>query len=445
MTPALTLIALLGAPAELPSVAPPPMPSFRAPVDYLAWYREQMAFAADSNAANAYGPLLYENGTKPARRIRPVRDTPAQRQLRMVLETPKPWAVHEYPELNLWLAGLDRNHLGPLLSAVKYEHFAIRLDPKWQYLDDIKLPRFDNPRVLCQALIARGWRVVGRTLYLNLLMEAMGVNLAYAGHVQQGLTSAEYHIASGIANFIHEQVRNTMPVPALNVSHWRSLVNVVHQDHLAPWNESLARSLLFEEARTLERVQRFTRESEGGKKRFDVDAYQAHLKVIDIAMPVTTAVRSALADAEPDVLAAAAHAYFDKMRKVLTGPPDAPLNVRLKKITKSAFDSEPGLRGLVLPLDLKVKSAMRAEANRRMMHLYLHGLIAYLDNETWPKSIGDLTCPDLASIRIDPYTGRDFLTAKAKRGWLLYSVGADGADNKCDELRDVPFLSRPPR
>ena len=52
-----------------------------------------------------------------------------------------------------------------------------------------------------------------------------------------------------------------------------------------------------------------------------------------------------------------------------------------------------------------------------------------LKERKWPAKLEDLAIEDLKTLRIDPYSDKDFVYKLTKDGPLLYSIASDGKDD----------------
>ncbi len=71
----------------------------------------------------------------------------------------------------------------------------------------------------------------------------------------------------------------------------------------------------------------------------------------------------------------------------------------------------------------------RSTAYRRATHLLVHIFVHHGKTGSFPESLSELGAPDLAKLRIDPFSGSDFVYKRNPSGFTLYSV----ADNLKDD------------
>lgn len=100
------------------------------------------------------------------------------------------------------------------------------------------------------------------------------------------------------------------------------------------------------------------------------------------------------------------------------GKQGAPPFERIKRDTKN-----PLLKAL-LPLLGTLRSLHeRITATRRATHLIVQIHVHRQKNGAFPDSLDQLDLPDLAELRIDPFSGRDFVYRPSDAQFLLYSFG----------------------
>lgn len=433
----------------LPPVEQPTPPSFDAPVDYLAWYRRQLPESGEGNAVEVYSPFMYGPEGKPAPMLSPSVQTGAAAQLSSILDQPAPWLPTQRSALVLWMAGLERQYMTPFREGMNRDRFSLRIDPGWKLLAEVRTPNLANGRIIGQARIAQAWRINRKTDFVDELPDAFGSILAYARHLSMGLTPTEQFFSAGLQSFVYEQVRITIPSRYANIPHWRRMSQHLGKYDNVPLTEVLSRSTFFAEALVYESLQRFavTDPSAAGSadRRFDVDAFLEDRKQLPDAIATKADTIEALRTAEPAELAAAVGEYYRGMRAILDSGDGRNLAARLKDVESKTLAATPGLDALVFPLSMSVQTAFHNETTRRMLHLYLRMLIVHLKEITWPSDLSAFEGPDVEGCLIDPFSGEPFKTRMAKTGRLIYSVGPDGIDGKCqDETKDQIFLTVPP-
>lgn len=71
----------------------------------------------------------------------------------------------------------------------------------------------------------------------------------------------------------------------------------------------------------------------------------------------------------------------------------------------------------------------RVQASRRGAYLVLYLFDHQRRIGSFPKSLGELKASGLAQLRIDPFSGKDFVYRPSGKDFVLYSVGANLKDD----------------
>ncbi len=66
---------------------------------------------------------------------------------------------------------------------------------------------------------------------------------------------------------------------------------------------------------------------------------------------------------------------------------------------------------------------------RRAAHLIVQTHVYRKNSGAFPDSLDQLDLPDLAELRIDPFSGREFVYRPSDDQFLLYSFGEDFDDD----------------
>jgi hypothetical protein len=71
----------------------------------------------------------------------------------------------------------------------------------------------------------------------------------------------------------------------------------------------------------------------------------------------------------------------------------------------------------------------RITAERRATHLICHLLTHRARAGAYPESLDQLEAPDLAQLRVDPFSSKDFVYRKTADGFTLYTLAEDLKDD----------------
>jgi hypothetical protein len=429
---------------QLPEIQPPPMPDFKQPVDYLAWYDAQLKYAAGDNALDMYWDFLYGNDMGAAPTNAPTAESKAADQLYALLESPEPWFPDQRQELAQWTARIEAHYLAPLAAASSRKFYAMRREPDLKLLADIKTPALINGRAIGQMMFARAWRVINKTIYTDRLLDAARNNLMFARHMSFGGTLDEQFFALGHRAFVYEQLRSALPSNIYTLEFWKSMLEVLDQFDDRPATDSYARSLYFAEASALQLLQHFCTEVDSNgvisvAPRVSSSAVEAFYSDKSGRARFRPPGTNLLAGSNPVELARTIHEYYESMRALLKESNVPDLTRKVRAIERETLGANPALESMVAPLGLTIQSVYSIEASRRMTRLYLNMAIMFKTTDQWPMTLDEVKAPDLATLRIDPFTGRDFLIQPMGTRTALYSVGPNGVDDGAEPGKDIVY------
>lgn len=118
------------------------------------------------------------------------------------------------------------------------------------------------------------------------------------------------------------------------------------------------------------------------------------------------------------------HTPFHSTKSGDRGKKGVPPFERIKRDTKN-----PLLKALLPSLGKLRSLHERITATRRATHLIVHLHDYRKKNGALPDSLDQLDLPDLAELRVDPFSGRDFVYRPSDAQFLLYSFGDNCQDD----------------
>ncbi len=424
-------------------IEPPPMPDFMTPVDYVGWYYAQFAPTSDSDALPLYEPILFDPKLK-SLSVNP--RSKAGAELFEILGNPQDWKVTDKPQLASWVNKLEKQYRQPFLDAASKKQMSVRKLPGMEFLHDRPTSNFVNGRAIGQMMFARAWRVEGKQVFTDHLVEATKANLAYAMHLGNLPSLDEQFFAAGHDNMIYTQVLTALRSFVHRQHVWDEISEAFDQFDSVPATQRFARSLYFDEASALQQLQHFCME---GADKVSNATPKIDQAVVDkfYAAPFrlkekAPAACGNLASADPVQLATDIHNYYEQMRTLLGKTFVTNLKDEIARIEKEHYEGKPGMDCLVRPVGFAVQASFRSEALRRASRLFLEKALDYKRSGVWPRSIDELKNPVVATCRIDPYSGKDLLCRPNQGVEAVYSVGVDGVDDKADGKKDIIIWTR---
>ncbi len=420
---------------QLDPIKPPPLPDFKTPVDYTAWYFEEFAPKSESSALPIYEPLLF--GPE-AKSLKLDAKAAARDQAFEIMGNPQEWRTTEKPELAAWIQTVEKKYKQPFMDASKKKDMPVRRINNLKFLYDRPIARFVNGRAIGQMMFARAWRADGNIFKTEYLIDAAQSNLAFADHLGRLPSLEEQFFSSGHRITTYTQVLTALRSFMHRIHVWDEIIAAFDQFDSVPVTKIYARSLYFAEAAALQQLQHFCMDgNSAAKPAINPETVKRFYETPDRKLKGVSPACSSLASADPMVLAKAIHEYYEQMRQLLGKPFVINLKDEIARIEKNHWEGIDGMECLVPRIGFAVQTFFRTEALRRGSRLFLEKSMHYKRTGLWPRQLDELKNPAVAFCRIDPYTGKDFLLRPAGDVEVVYSVGVDGVDDKANTKTDV--------
>ncbi len=423
---------------QVDPIKPPPLPDFKTPVDYTAWYFNEFAKESDSSALPLYEPILFGPS---AQSLKLDAKGDALKQMMAVLSNPQEWRTAENPELTAWINRLESKYKNPFMEAASKKDMPVRRLKTLKFLYDRPISRFVNGRAIGQMMLARGWRIDGNVIKTEYLIDAAQSNLAFADHLGRLPSLEEQFFSAGHRNTVYTQIATALRSFMHRIHVWDEIMAAFDRFDSVPVTELFARSLYFAEASALQQLQHFCMTKpvtgDNAKPTIDQDVVNEFYSAASRKRKRMPPGCEKLASADPVILAKAIHEYYEQMRQLLRKPFVANLKDELARIEKKHWEGIDGMKCLVPRIGFAVQTSFRSETLRRGVRLYLERSMHYKRTGLWPRTLDEMTHPSIKLCRIDPYTGKDFLMRHGVDGEVVYSVGINGVDDKSNQKKDV--------
>ncbi len=427
----------------------PPRPNPAEPVDYVAWINDNFWSDSPDNAAETYLNAM---------------------DLYIDLEGDEgvalygPWSGH--PEISQWLYANQRA-LAKFRDAAAKPRCFLRLsntrrgEPEPPPSDDprqapllisVLLPNLSSQRMLCKALVAEGWQEwqIGNE---RLLAENALVILRSAHHLEAGWTFIGRLLAIAL-----ESLADTALCKALALSNDPESFAVRYLPQLTEANppfSPLSRLVITESQLTAWQCAQLMYMP--GEKTGTWTLYLPALNLFgDDQLPREDAealmqsineigLEEAIRKAElPDEAAVVLRELiqcgfdetvreFDEYYELLAGCFDEPSytnpkrGAELDRLVKNG--NTPLFKILAPSLSRVGVLDERAATHRRATHLIFHIFAFRAEHDRLPGSLDELDAPDLAELRIDPFSGEDLVYKRSGKSFTLYSVAQNFKDD----------------
>ena len=414
----------------------PPQPNPAEPVNYIQWINETFAVDDAENAANdylaAYDQIEKFEGGK-------------EDQAAQINAMTGPWSGNK--KVSDWLAANRAGLAKFRAAAAKPECFFVRStvsgdlvgqpwrdEPRWKdFLINVHPPSLSGHRTAAMALIAEGWRAWDAGNRDRLPGNALVV-LRSAHHLYRQTTLIERLMTVALSMLAHDALRNAL--------------------RLAPDPESLATWLAPQLAAADPAPRDFTKATAAQRllawdrcQRLFMPGRQAGTWVIHEPM-FNRLVQSIYDSAEKAKALAAAqqelrrigfdqtfqeiNAYWDAFDQWSRAPyheaPDGG-----GELERSILESKnPLVKAFTHSLSFRRARLIdeRMTATRRATHLIVHLFAHRAKTGTFPPSLGGLDGPNLDQLRIDPFSGRDFVYRRVGQSFTLYSLAENLEDDR---------------
>lgn len=383
--------------------AEPPAPNPHDPVNYIEWINANMAGDLKENAAALYGQA--------ADQVTPLKgewgDT-----------TRGPWS--ENAEVSAWL----EQHAAALeqfKKATRVRGCFFRLKPSPQpgqprfepMMINVVLPHLAHLRELSRGLLASGfrkWQDGDRTT----LLANVGCNLRFAQHMLAQPFLIQRLVGMSCAQSSHGALRQALAQSddrgALATA---ALAGLRGSDPPIP---SLVTAFDTERMTALDFCQR-SYESKDGKLEL---VKNDKIFPPELVKKLNTDYDATLKEIE---------ANHDALRKWAAKPFHLAAR-ETARLNRSIVDSKTLVARILTPTLTRSRELNeRVVAERRATWLILQVFAHQAATRSFPKTLGELKAADLAELRVDPFSGKDFVYRVKDDGFVLYSVSQNLKDD----------------
>jgi len=392
---------------------PPPL-TFDKHVDYVVWYNKFVNHVDEKNALDDYLKLC-PNGEDKLGLQRPTGI--AADQFAKCIR--KPWDPESCSELKAYLdecaIGLDVFRRASLVP-----HFSQRSQPDTTSLYQIVIPVLAPCRDACKALIVESWMRDDRQA------ERMVANwktiLKSAQHFRDEPWLISNLVSLAMRALVYQQAVSALHHKVLegtDITNARSTI-----DKYSSRAPSFCRTVIMEWAGSLDSLQYVCPDGKLDKERWG--------ELCKLVESVTQGENPKPTPFDPNE----AQHLIEKQYSELSGLSKKPVNpTSLRRIRKFEADSRASAKHnsffqVARPNFIKAfELTLRLESQHAGTSLLLaiHGY--RLEHQEWPVDLDALPSKEIKAVRIDPYSGEDYIYKLTDDGFTLYSVGADGKND----------------
>ncbi|UCC31447.1 MAG: hypothetical protein JSU86_04055 [Phycisphaerales bacterium] len=388
----------------------PPKPNFTEPVDYLAWYSARNFDPDWPDGEQIYGEILAaaEDGTFP------MPDGALKKQLSAAAKAS--WLADDKPELGRYLESLGP-HLQSFAKAAEVD------DVRWLYDAEFKSWWFDKwplsepTRILTKGTLAEAWMTGDSSPpRAGALLRAWRITFCDARHVEYRGGVIPFLLNVAARATIYESIVNALDETVLKGDDIKKTFDCMIK-HDRPGD--LAEAYRFDWMGVLAMLQELYsggRFSDAAAKRLGQAEY---LPPGGVSLP------------RPEKTAKRVDEWFLPFVRLAEKPwaIDAVKEAKaLDGREKKIFRHNPILSLYLAPLSRTYELGLRCEGMRRGTILTLVIHVFREEHGRWPDTL-DACGSDIKDVRVDPFSGEDFVYELRDGTPWLYSVGCDGKDD----------------
>jgi hypothetical protein len=414
---------LLGQAAPPLVVEDPPPPDFETHVDYVQWYKDQVKLVDADNAYQEYQAFL-----APGRQ--PQVPDRARGQLSELVESPRTWRSHEFPELANWLRRIDPQ-LEIYIAGTKHKFFVQPVTDNHKFLCELIYALMRPSRLLSKAMIVRAWQIDGE-FNGGRFVDHMKHIHRHANLFAQSLTLIEQIVAIRIKSLAYQSTIRTVEAELLTEADLKAMLSFLREEDLQPAGRGLTRSLYTERALTYEALQVACTEDGRLQRRFSrSDILKTHdlIKQMGEGGLAPEDKIEALLSEDPEHLSQQVQGYFTSIMTMCSRTLPTNADALAKSAHRPLVESSVFLGIFLGDLANALSQTIRAETQRRGTQVILALAIYRKQNGHWPKSLRESALNLKRTVRWDPRTRKDLLYKVDGQQFTLYSVGKDGRDD----------------
>jgi len=425
--------------AEIDALGLAPTPDFQADVDYVHWYGEQALEKPEDNAYDAYTEFMPGPNDQPGDKP----DWPIFKDMfndGTYEGPPSPWNPADHPDWDE-SNGKVQKVLDQFRDATTRPGYACRsgLGPDEmgppeegdRLLINLLLPHLGPHRTLARATLANAWRTENGKVSQDRMNEAWKTVLRGAAQIGRGATLIESLVGIAERNLVQLNARWALKHKVFDDAGLETALQTLRQyDQDA---EDPVRWVRGEHASALDMAQYlFSPPDADGQSSINLERVEHLLRKFgedgDWGYTIDDFTDLGPDDARATVEAFNAH-YRELAEQMRIGYPE--VRARDLEATESnTINASPPLTKMMLPsLSRYHKLRTRTEASRRATQLAYATHIYHARNGHWPKSLDELPANMGDTMRIDPFTGRQFGYRVTDEGPTIYSLSENSVDD----------------
>ncbi len=412
----------------------PPKLEFDHHVDYAAWFNDLVSRGKTENSLELYNALV--PSATPHHTADEKEGTSSNKTLPLMSEQEmseatafnhRPWDKSEYPALADYI---QKNELGlqAFNSATSVKDYWHPVENNDDSLAALSMHNPKTNRAAVRAIVAQAWL---RPKYeASTLLDAELVVLRHVSHMRQCSTTIGGLVAEASRSLIYTSLRSACDLRLWSESQAARAYKTARKvDRDAIDWPVLVR---VEWATALSSLQLVCR---NGKPT--IEGWKRYWLLLGEEGDIPRSSLTLLMQTNPKKTAEQLDEFFMEYARIVEGPLRWQRADELSKaIPEFLPDDTEHSTARLFKVDLTraYELSVRTESERRGTMLTLAICAHHRRHGAWPKTLSDidpnLGLKGLKTYRIDPFTGKPFVYRLRKEGPILYSVGADGKDDR---------------
>lgn len=403
-----------------------PLPDFRNRIDYVTWFEQQVTLPADQNAFHSY------EFVREAMLALPDEAFKDRYNSGQFSGPPSPWDAAAHPE---WEASYQaQQEMLATLRAAAHDPRPYALEPTWSERTSLQdrtlwgllLPGLAQLRGANKANLSQAWRMEGGIVPPERMREAISTGLGLASHLQQGPTLIERLVAGANRMFTLEDARWALHSGVFNSADQLEATLTMLQERDLP-DDDPGFWIRFEHAAAMDTLQHLFEPAEPGgqptlrKERIEplFGGIPPHEKLENMTLSVEDAA----------VAAQACDRFWRELEEDFEASWPYPMPESPDQIA-GKYWAENELADILVPsIHRACEILRRVETSRRATQLAYSIELYRARQGRYPTSLDELPYEQTYDIRLDPFSGTDFVYRLTDDGPLLYSTSVNGLDD----------------
>jgi len=418
-----------------------PVPDFVTRIDYRAWLElRHDPNSVPDNAWEYYAALMFDPDKGPTVSALP----PFSGMLHDTRYSggSKPWNPTEHPEweqarlqaepylVRFAEAAAHRDYIRPLQINASIAHEApdAQEDDVNRLLIGVVLPDLSAHRALVKQTLSDAWRAPDGKVDPQTMIKAFDTCLGSAEHLSKGDFLVETLVSAAIKYVVEREARTALQYEVFSAEELETALEVLAaKDRPLP---EATRLVAGEMACSLDLTQYLFGVGEGGGQNLRPERLEKLQKLLGGQDALKSPTPEEAAGITADQVASNIIEYYQRWSDLSGKGYPTVKAADIEEMTRPHVEHDYVSRAILPSLSRVYQLATRQEASRRATQLTYAIHLHKARTGRWPQSLDDLPPRYAHQVRIDPFSGRDFVYRLTGDGFTLYSTSENGRDDQ---------------